>query len=597
MNCIDVRTSDLKIDTIKRNNNNTYSVEGEAIVFNAQSQYMGFYEIIKPEAVRDIDWSQTLLLYDHDYSNILARCDANNLNVEVRDNGVYFSATLPNTELARNVYENLLCGNLKGCSFGFNIADGGDEWTTTDSGEPLHIINRISNISELSITPIPAYTQTSAAVTRSLEEFKKGVKDMAEKEEKKVVEEQPKEVQEERSEEPKVEEKADVELTEEELKRAAKIFAQMKADKEERAYKPKKERSEEPKADDKKAAEKEAPVEDEEADKEKVKADVIEDEKKKLKKDGGKRNMAQVIKKADEEKSEEVRNFEHWLKGEKRDMTTGFKESPDGAAVIPEEILDMYKVPNDPTQLATYVNRVNVTAPSGRLPILAKTTIGLASAAELAENPNIANATISKADYALETMRGMLPISMEMVQDYPNITGVLSEYVQQVKKNTEQKAIGAVLQTATAKTVKSVDDIKELYNSLINYGADRKFVVTNSMYTAIDTLKNGIGDYMLNSDLSSATGKSLLGADMIIVPDEILGSPGEKKMFVGSIKAFALEAVKGDVALNWTENRYFEQVLGVAIRMDVVKADADAGYFVTYTPATTSTSTTSGSQA
>lgn len=589
MNCIDVRTSDLKIDTIKRNNNNTFSVEGEAIVFNAQSQYMGFYEIIKPEAVRDIDWSQTLLLYDHDYSNILARCDANNLNVEVRDNGVYFSATLPNTELARNVYENLLCGNLKGCSFGFNIADGGDEWTTTDSGEPLHIINRISNISELSITPIPAYTQTSAAVTRSLEEFKKGDKEMAEeKENKEIVEKQPKESKKEQS---KAKTNTNVELTDEELERAAKIFAQLKAKSKETDGKQPKE---EPKADDKKVAEKEVPAENEEMDKEKAKADVIEDEKKKLKKDGGKRNMAQVIKKADEEKSEEVRNLEHWLKGEKRDMTQGFKESPDGAAVIPEEILDMYKVPNDPTQLATYVNRVNVTAPSGRLPILAKTTIGLASAAELAENPNIANATISKADYALETMRGMLPISMEMVQDYPNVTGVLSEYVQQVKKNTEQKAIGAVLQTATAKTAKSVDDIKELYNSLINYGADRKFVVTNSMYTAIDTLKNGIGDYMLNSDLSSATGKSLLGADMIIVPDEILGSTGDKKMFVGSIKAFALEAVKGDVALNWTENRYFEQVLGVAIRMDVVKADADAGYFVTYTPAAAAST---GSQA
>lgn len=594
MNCIDVRTSDLKIDTIKRNNNNTFSVEGEAIVFNAQSQYMGFYEIIKPEAVRDIDWSQTLLLYDHDYSNILARCDANNLNVEVRDNGVYFSATLPNTELARNVYENLLCGNLKGCSFGFNIADGGDEWTTTDSGEPLHIINRISNISELSITPIPAYTQTSAAVTRSLEEFKKGVKDMAEKEEKKVVEEQPKEVQEERSEEPKVKGKADVELTKEELKRAAKIFAQMKADeKEERACKPKKERSEEPKADDKKAAEKEAPVEDEEAGKEKAKADVIEDEKKKLKKDGGKRNMAQVIKKAGEEKSEEVRNFEHWLKGETRDLTQGFKEQNDGSAIVPQEILDLQKQPNDPTQLASYVNRVGVSAPMGDLPILAKASARLATVAELEENPNIANATITPVTYKLQTYRGMLPISFEMLNDVPSIEGILSDYVIQVKMLTEQYQIGTVLQSATAKSASSIDDIKGLYNSLINYGADRKFVLTNSMYTAIDTLKNGIGDYMLNSDLSSATGKSLLGAEMIVVPDEVLGTSGDKKMFIGSLKAFCLETVKEEVSVNWTENKNFEQVLGVALRADFKPADTAAGYFVTYTPAaSTATSTT-----
>lgn len=247
----------------------------------------------------------------------------------------------------------------------------------------------------------------------------------------------------------------------------------------------------------------------------------------------------------------------------------------------------MQKVPNDPNNLAQYINRVNVVAPTGRLPILAKASAVLATADELAKNPNIANATISKVNYDLSTYRGVLPISMEMVQDYPQIQGLLSQYVQYTKSHTEQTKIGAVIQKATPKTANSLDDVKTLYHSLINYGADRMFVVTNSMYALLDEMKDGMGRYLLNENVATATGKQLLGANLVIVPDEILG--GGTKMFIGSLKAEVIEAVKGDISINWTENRYFENVLGVAIRMDFQLADTAAGYFVTYTPSSSST--------
>ena len=77
----DIRTIDNHIRATK-NNDNEHVIEGKAIVFNQQSEYMGFYEIIKPEAVEGIDWSKTLLLYDHEFSNILARVDAKNLTLK-----------------------------------------------------------------------------------------------------------------------------------------------------------------------------------------------------------------------------------------------------------------------------------------------------------------------------------------------------------------------------------------------------------------------------------------------------------------------------------------------------------------------------------
>lgn len=597
MDKADIRTINTSIRAVQNDHGN-HVISGKAIAFNTRSEYMGFYEVVKPEAVRNVDWQNVMLLYNHDYSNILARTDAKNLEIEVRDDGVYFTAQVPNTTLANDVYEDVLAGNIRGCSFGFTVKDGGDEWSKMDDGTPLRTITKIDSIPELSLTAIPAYIKTSATVVRNLEKMKKGDSDMEKEKDPKAIivndedldkakegveppvdSDKTDSAEEKKEVEPPVEDKVDDDSEKASEKLKSKVQIGLDAELKD-AVDTMKSLIQEIK--DKKDGENVIDKEERNAN---PKAEVPENN------ENGGEDMAQVIKQK-EEKTEEVRNFEHWLKGETRDLTTGFKESTDGSAVIPQQILDLYKEPNDPTQLVTYINRVNVSAPTGRLPILAKSTIGLTPTDELAENPNIANATISKVDYALETMRGMLPVSMEMIQDYPDITSILSEYVAQAKRNTEQKAIGTVLQTATAKTAKSIDDVKGLYNTLINYGSDRKFVVTNSMYTEIDTLKNGIGDYMLNQDLSSATGKSLLGAEMIIVPDEILGSTGEKKMFIGSLKAFVMEAVKGEISLNWKENRYFEQVLGVAIRMDVVKADAGAGYFVTYTPAEVASAST-----
>lgn len=547
----DVRTFDRNIRAIGNDDNRVIS--GTAIVFNQRSQYMGFYEEIRPEAVRNLDWDQCLLLYNHEYGNILARANADNLKIEIRNDGVYFEAELPNTTLARDVYEDVSAGNVRGCSFGFTIADGGDEWAETENGEPLHIIREIESVSELSLTPIPAYIQTSASVVRSLEKIKeaKSLSDKSNEKAKRLDDE-----------------------TERNLKMFGEFMRNFDFDKLKKKSDENK-KTDEIKEDEsnKKDDSKDTPTKSEES---------KEDKKEKL---GGKRNMQVLKEKEADKKPVEVRNFENWLKGNKRDLTEGFKEDPDGKVVIPEQILSMYKMPNDPNNLAQYINRISVSAPSGRIPVLAKANATLATAAELEANPKIANAVINKVDYSLSTYRGQLPISNEMIQDYPSITSLLSEYVQYVKASTEQKKIGAVLQTATAKTATSLDDIKGLYNDLVNYGADRMFIVTASMYTELDTMKNQIGDYMLNHDVTSATGKSLLGAPIVVVPDTILGSASDKKMFIGSAKAFVTEAIKGDVSVRWAENEYFEQVLGVAVRLDFEAVDTEAGYFVTYTPA------------
>ncbi|MBZ5977365.1 phage major capsid protein [Leuconostoc gelidum subsp. gelidum] len=304
------------------------------------------------------------------------------------------------------------------------------------------------------------------------------------------------------------------------------------------------------------------------------KAQELSDEERSLK---GQTNM-----KIDPNKTQEtveVRDFMHYLKtGEKRDngMTT-----TDAGVVIPKEILDIQKVPTDVRNLSAVVNRVSVTSGMGSLPILQKNTARLTTAEERAENPEIAKTILKSVDYKALTYRGALPLSMEMVQDAPNLKTLLNTYVQEAKELTEQYQIGQVLKTATAVPAATTDDLKTAYNKgLANY--NRQWIVTESFYNAVDLLKDGNGRYLLQDSIASASGKALFGASVLIVADDVLGVDGDAKAFVGDPKAFVLEAIRSDVAIEWDHNENFERILAVALRADFKPADTNAGKFITF---------------
>lgn len=273
--------------------------------------------------------------------------------------------------------------------------------------------------------------------------------------------------------------------------------------------------------------------------------------------------------------------FEDFLKsGEVRDGLT----TVEGAVVIPKEILDIQKVPNDPTQLASYVNCVAVTSGVGSLPVLAKNTARLASTAELAQNPELAKLSLTGVDYKALTYRGVLPVSMEMLQDAPEIESIVSAYVSEAKALTEQYKIGEVLQKAAAVTVSDVDGIKDAFNKgLSNY--NRMFVVSESFFAEIDKVKDADGRYLLQDSITSPSGKQLLGASVVVVADDVLGKAGEAHAFVGDVKAFALEAMRSDIAVEWQDDDIFGKKLAVALRADWQVADAQAGKFLTFSPA------------
>lgn len=637
----DIRTFDIKIRAetglANENSNNqaengqNMAISGIATVFNQPSIKGDLTEYIDQNALNGVDLSNVLLLYSHDFSNILAREDSGTLKTSIQPDGLHFNAQLPDTQLGHDTYTNILNGNIRGMSFGFKIAPGGDSWSVNSQGNTIHTIHQIDQVFELSLTPIPAYTETSVQVQRDLAQFlssKKEVVKMAEKPEEKEeqsVDDQKRSIEQLQQQlsdlKAQVKTKVVIDKPEEEkrdatpdmasdgtttqptsgdlvsmiatLQAAIQSLSQQLADQQAPSQMDDDVPDDDSNVvlDEKKPGQQTAETEKRDGKPDEVTAE--QDVEQENKRDGAK-DMSKNLT-ADKVEDEEVRDFKEFLKtGEIKRDSAGF-DSAAGEAVLPSQVLDIMSQPKDPAQLGGYVTKVQVSAPTGKIPVLSKASAQLVSAAELADNPQLANASLTQVNYDVQTLRGSLPISLEMTQDYPNITSLLTQYVNDIKDQTEQHKIGAVLQTATPVAAKSIDDIKDAFNVGLSNYTDRMFVVSESFFAAIDKQKDAEGRYLLQDSITSPSGKQSFGAPLVVVADDVLGKSGDAKAFIGSVKNFVVETVKGNINLSWQRNENFEQVLLAALRADFKAADTAAGKFITYTaPVATVTTTTSG---
>lgn len=623
----DIRTFNVQIraetpiDSQSSNNqvesNPNMAISGIATVFNQPSIKGNFTEYIDQNALNSVDLSGILLLYSHEFSNILARADTGTLQTSIQPDGLHFNAQLPDTQLGKDTYTNILNGNIKGMSFGFTIAPDGDTWSIDSQGNTIHTINQIDQVFELSLTPIPAYTETSVQVQRDLAQFlssKKEVVKMAEKPEEKEeqsVDDQKRSIEQLKKQlsdlKAQVKTKVVIDKPEEEkrdatpdmasdettaqptsgdlvsmittLQAAIQSLSQQLADQQA----PTQTDDDAPDDDNNVVLDEKKPEQQtaEQCDDKPAEVTAEQDVEQENKRDGAK-DMAKNLT-ADKVEDEEVRDFKEFLKtGEIKRDSAGF-DSNAGEAVLPSQVLDIMSQPKNPAQLGGYVTKVQVSAPTGKIPVLSKASAQLVSASELAENPALANATLTQVNYDVQTLRGALPISLEMTQDYPDITGLLTQYINDIKDQTEQHKIGAVLQTATSVAATSIDDIKDAFNVGLSNYTDRMFVVSESFFAAIDKQKDAEGRYLLQDSITSPSGKQLFGAPLVVVADDVLGKSGDAKAFIGSVKNFVVETVKGNINLSWQRNENFEQVLLAALRADFKAADTAAGKFITYT--------------
>lgn len=165
------------IETAFEQNDNI--IEGYAIRFNSVSEILYdkekrrfFREIIDKEAITQelIDNSDIKFLFNHDKERLLARRNRGqgSLNVEVREDGVYFSFEIPNTSIGGDLKEMIRRGEVTTCSFAFVDGDS-IEWDFSDREVPTRTVKSIRGLFDLSAVFDAAYSQTEISC-RSLDE-------------------------------------------------------------------------------------------------------------------------------------------------------------------------------------------------------------------------------------------------------------------------------------------------------------------------------------------------------------------------------------------------------------------------------------------
>lgn len=267
---------------------------------------------------------------------------------------------------------------------------------------------------------------------------------------------------------------------------------------------------------------------------------------------------------------------------------TGFKTT-DGEVLIPEELLQAYKKPIDQVDLKQYVKTVKVNSKSGKMPVIKRSEGVMNTVTELAENPELAKPTFTEVAYDIDTYRGYIPVSQEVIDDADyDVTSLIAEAINDQTLNTTNKAIADVVKTLTAKSVTGVDGLKDLINKDIKKAYNVKLFVSASLYAALDKLKDKNGRYLLQDSITAASGKMLLGKEVVVLDDDVIAAAaGEMKGFVGDLAAAVTYFDRVQTTVRWTDNEIYGQLLSGVTRFDVQKVDTDAGFYITYsdTPA------------
>ena len=269
-------------------------------------------------------------------------------------------------------------------------------------------------------------------------------------------------------------------------------------------------------------------------------------------------------------------------KGEKRE---GLK-IVDGGALIPKETLEPQKTKERNVDLSKLVRVVPVTTGSGEYAIISKSKNKMVKVKELEKNPELAKSEIKTVKWSVDTYRGDLSVSKEMIDDANyNIMGLVEEDAVNQEVNTKNFEIASILKSATAVNASGFDGLKDVINKKIPSVYDVSIVATDSMFNALDKVKDKEGRYMLQPDPTSPTGYTFKKKLIYTVPDELLGAENDMKAFIGDVYEFVALFDREQTTVKWTPNEIYGEKLGLFARFGLNKTDEAAGAFVTYTDA------------
>lgn len=569
----DVRTLTTDLTT-RSSDDNGMTVEGYAMLYDQPSVPMPFVEYIDRGALDNVDLSKVLLLYGHDLNSVLARSDAENLQLRADDKGLWFRATLPDTTLGRDTYTNVANGNLKGCSVGFKIGD--DKWLQGNDGQVIHHIRSFDQLIEISITPIPAYTETSVDVQRSLEAFMKGENEEVEIDYDKLADAVADKL------EKRSAEQADVETTDETDKQ----------DVEKPEEPQKEEKPEEQPADDSDSADDSDEKDEKPAEKpaEKVEkrsephVSIVTTD---VKKEG---TEMRELHGANESAKDQ---FAHFLKtGEvTRDNTTGGIGLSNGQVLIPQDILPAEHEQHQFPRLGNLVRQIAVKHTTGKLPVFQPGSGKLALHTELQSTANSTSPEIKEILWNLKTYTGRYVFTRELIDDSDyNWEAELQARLVELRDNTEDDLIVTQLTNGVTavKPTNLIDDLKLILDSKLKpYDSNAaSIVLSQSAFAQLDQMKDSEGRPLVQPNVTLGTGNAILGKTVTVVDDTLFPSAkqGDVNIVVTPLQKAIIKFKSNEITGQFLDTSdIWYKALGIYLREDVVQANKDVINWVSST--------------
>ena len=617
----DVRTFTANHLTIRRDvESGTRQLSGYAVAFNQPSQPLPFTEYISPHAFDDVDFSQVRLLYAHDFNNILARVDSGTLSLKTDDKGLFFVADIPDTTLGNDVYTNVENGNIKGLSFNAQIdPNNGDTWEQGADGKVIHTINHFASLAEISLTPIPAYTETSVQVARDYKEvlnnmntdsstaaqsqapasssaasaepssassanLAKQIATLTNKVNELLNSAQPANStakRDDNAEEPDSDEvdRASAPANPGDPTSSAKSASTAVANPGDPTSNKNTSRAAEPASDVTRSAE---PV-------------VAVNENKENNENGDDIKMSTKL---NDPKESITRDFANFLKtGQVADSISRADNNiglNSGSVIIPETILTPEHEQHQFPRLGSLVRTVKVSTTTGKLPVFQTSSDKLSIHTEFQPSERHAAPEIKPINWDLKTYTGNYAFSQDLISDSSyNWQSELSSRLQELKDNTnDDLIINALTNGVTTKTATDlISDIKTALNVNLKPQDSQaaSIVLSQSAFNELDQMTDKEGRPLVQPDVTKGTGQSILGKTVVVVDDLLFpaAKAGDANIIVAPLKKAVINFQNNEITGQFIDSYdVWYKILGIYLREDVVQARKDLITLITSSKAT-----------
>jgi hypothetical protein len=169
----------LRIESRSEDGAESRWIVGYAAKFGVNSLDLGdFVERIDPQAFGIVAERrgrkkplETRALWNHDPNFPLARYPGT-LRMNVDDIGLRYEFPVPDTTYGRDLAANIEAGIVRGSSFSFQIAPGGEAWSVED-GRSIRTVTKIDTLIDVGPVTFPAYPDADVTVAkRSFDAFR-----------------------------------------------------------------------------------------------------------------------------------------------------------------------------------------------------------------------------------------------------------------------------------------------------------------------------------------------------------------------------------------------------------------------------------------